>query len=121
MSSLLNRMKAIMENEGIKPKQLTEELGISNSSFTDWGKGKGTPSVVVLSKFATYFNVSLDYLVFGDIPSKDSLEFSNTADRELVVKFHSLPPECQQKLLGYVDGMLAVSKHTPTEDELLSV
>ena len=104
MSTLLERMKTIMDNEGIKPKQLTTELGISGSSFTDWSKGKGSPSVQVLSKFSQYFNVSLDYLVFGETKT---LEFSNSKDKELLTKFHSLTPECQLKLLGYIDGMLA--------------
>lgn len=121
MSALLDRMKAIMENEGIKPKQLTEELGISNSSFTDWSKGKGSPSVIVLTKFASYFHVSLDYLVFGDEFNQGSLEYSNSTDREVIVKFHSLPPEYQLKLLGYIDGMLAVIQHTSVEDERISV
>ena len=105
MSTLLDRMKAIMEKEGIKPAQLTQELGISKSSFTDWGKGKGSPSVAVLAKFASYFHVSLDYLVFGE---DFSLESSNNGNRELLDKFHSLTPEYQLKLLGYIDGMLAV-------------
>ena len=110
MSTLLNRMKSIMEKEGIKPKQLTEEFGISNSSFTDWSKGKGNPSVAVLAKFATRFNVSLDYLVFGKDSSEESLEFSNPEDKTLLAKFHSLPIDSQLKLLGYIDGMLAATK-----------
>ena len=100
--TLLDRMKALMEDEGIKARQLTEELGISNSSFTDWNKGKGSPSVAVLTKFATRFGVSLDYLVFG---KEHELEFSNKEDRELLAKFHSLPSEYQKQILGYIDGM----------------
>lgn len=122
MSMLLDRMRAIMEKEGIKPKQLTEEFGISNSSFTDWGKGKGTPSVAVLAKFSDRFNVSIDYLVRGDEVNLPCLEFSNASgqesvftanslplqDQELLDKFHSLPPEYQSKLIGYIDGMLTI-------------
>lgn len=107
MSTLLDRMKGIMENENIKPRQLTAELGISNSSFTDWGKGKGNPSVAVLTKFATRFHVSLDYLVFGEEPTLNSLDSSSKKDLELINKFHSLTPEYQSQLIGYIDGMLA--------------
>ena len=108
MSSLLERMRDIMDKEGITPKRLTETLGISNSSFTDWGKGKGSPSVMVLTKFAEYFNVSLDYLVFGnefDV-SKSDFSYVSAEDQELLNKFHSLPLEHQMKLMGYIDGML---------------
>lgn len=121
MSALLDRMKTIMDNEGIKPRQLTAELGISNSSFTDWGKGKGSPSVDALTKFADYFHVSLDYLVRGEENSIKTLDFSNPLDAELLDKFHSLTPECQLKLLGYIDGMLATMQKPSTDAKKLSV
>lgn len=105
MSTLLDRMKLIMEEHNVKPKQVTDELSVSVSSFTDWGKGKGTPSVAFLSKFATRFNVSLDYLVFGTNNKK--LEFSNPKTEELVKKFNSLTPEYQTQLIGYIDGILS--------------
>ena len=112
MSTLLERMKRIMENENIKPRQLTAELGISNSSFTDWGKGKGSPSVAVLTKFATYFHVSLDYLVFGKEQALNPLDTSSSKDKELITKFHSLSPECQTQLMCYIDGMMAATTST---------
>ena len=67
--TLLDRMISLMDEEGINARQLTEQLGISNSSFTDWKKGKGSPSVAVLSKFATRFNVSLDYQCCWKVPN----------------------------------------------------
>lgn len=111
--TLLSRMKAIMENEGIKARQLTEEFGISNSSFTDWGKGKGTPSVMVLSKFAKRFDVSLDYLVFGSEKENRILEYSNPVDREVLDKFHLLSRDNQLKLMGYIDGLLSATQSQP--------
>ena len=105
MSSLLNRMLSIMDQNDISPFQLTKEFGVSNSSFTDWKKGKGNPSLSFVEKFAIRFNVSLDYLVFGT--TSTSLDISN-ADRNLLDKFHSCSPEYQMKILSYIDGMLAV-------------
>ena len=65
MSDLLDRVRALMDRSGIKAKQLTDELGISNSSFSDWKKGKGSPSLDTVVKFSDYFHVSIDYLVHG--------------------------------------------------------
>lgn len=122
MSALLDRMKDIMAKEGIKPKQVAAELGISNSSFTDWNKGKGSPSVNALTKFADYFHVSLDYLVRGEeFSNPQTLDFSNLKDRELLEKFHKLTPELQLKLLGYIDGMLTAIPREDIENKKLSV
>lgn len=109
MSTLLDRMREIMDEEGIKPTQLTKEFGISVSSFTDWAKAKknGGPSVAVLAQFSERFNVSLDYLVFGK--ESNALEISNPTDKTLISKFHSLSFDNQMKLLGYIDGMLATT------------
>ncbi len=113
MSDLLDRVRALMDRSGIKAKQLTDELGISNSSFSDWKKGKGSPSLDTVVKFSDYFHVSIDYLVHGteftdgqkDTTSKH-LDFSNLLDKELLDKFHVLSPELQWKLLGYIDCLL---------------
>lgn len=122
MSTLLDRMKELMKQSGIKPKQLTAELGISNSSFTDWSKGKGSPSLDTVRKFADYFHVSIDYLVNGvEFSSHKTLEFSNPIDKELLEKFHSLTPELREKLIGYVDGMLAAMPKSENGEKRLLV
>ena len=65
MSDLLKRVYDLMEKAEIKPTQLSKELGMSTSTFSDWAKGKGSPSLKAVMQFAEYFDVSLDYLVYG--------------------------------------------------------
>ena len=97
-------------------------MGISNSSFTDWKKGKGHPSLETVKKIADYFNVSIDYLVNGEeFSGAIVLDFSNSEDKELLDKFHALSPELRAKLLGYIDGMLAAMPKTDNSEERLSI
>lgn len=128
MSALLERIRELMKQSGVKAKQLTAELGISNSSFTDWGKGKGSPSLDTVAKISDYFHVSIDYLVRGvefsgaqEHTESKQLDFSNPIDKELLDKFHSLTPELQWKLMGYIDGMLAMMPKTEEEQQKLSI
>ena len=65
MSDLLERVYRLMSKHDIKPTQLAKQLGMSTSTFTDWSKGKGSPSLKAVMQFAEYFDVSLDYLVYG--------------------------------------------------------
>jgi transcriptional regulator with XRE-family HTH domain len=114
MNPILDRLFALMEERGIKAKQVTTDLNLSNSSFTDWRKGKGSPGVEALTKMAEYFGVSLDYLILGKesesdfMTSQRALDFSSSIDAELIRKFNQLPAEYQSKVLSYIDGMLAV-------------
>lgn len=122
MSALLDRVKELIDQSNMTAKQLTVELGISNSSFTDWRKGKGSPSLDTVTKIADYFHVSIDYLVRGkEFSAPKQLDFSNPMDKELLDKFHNLTPELREKLLGYVDGMLAAMPKSEDGEKRLSV
>lgn len=114
-----------MDERNLKPAQITRELGISGSSFTDWKKGKGSPSLDVVVKFADYFNVSLDYIVRGvdfKNPNVDnSLEISNSREQKCLKKFRKLTPELQDRLLIYADGMIAAMPDDEYGEKRLSV
>lgn len=117
--TLLDRLNELKNQSGLNAKQLTSELGISNTAFTDWNKGKGSPSLDAVIKFADYFNVTIDYLVYGKDTTDQTvkLDFSNKADIELLEKFHELPPELRNKLITYLDGMLAAISASASKDE----
>ena len=125
MSTLLDRIKELMNDRQINARQLTSELGISSSSLTDWNKGKSSPSLDAVIKISDYFDVSIDYLVHGKntptIRELDSsvhnLDFSNHIDIDLLKKFHQLTPGLQEKLLAYADGMLAAMPRQQTSSE----
>lgn len=120
MSDLLKRVYDLMEKAEIKPTQLSKELGMSTSTFSDWAKGKGSPSLKAVMQFSEYFNVSMDYLVYGkdhEASSASVLEFSNSEDEELLRKFHLLPPELRQKAVGYIEGMVSVMPKPASEGE----
>ena len=121
MNPILERLYELMHERHTNAKRVCEELGLSNSAFTDWKKGKAKPGVEALTKLAAYFNVTLDYLILGkeDAPNPDAppvvverviysgLDSSNPVDNELCGKFHRLSPENQGKVMAYMDGMLA--------------
>ncbi len=122
MSDLLKRVYALMEKAEIKPTQLAKELGMSTSTFSDWARGKGSPSLKAVMQFSEYFNVSLDYLVYGksyEASSTSVLEFSNSEDEELLKKFHLLPPELRQKAVGYIEGMISTMPKPEGKERLL--
>ena len=124
--TIVDRLISLMDEHNLKPAQITRELEISGSSFTDWKKGKGSPSLEVAVKFADYFKVSLDYIVRGEDfknpVSDNSLDISNAKERQCLKKFKKLSPELQDKLLIYADGMIAAMPiDDGYEEERLSV
>ncbi len=111
MSDLLKRIHRLREQQGIKPTNLAKQLGMSSSTFTDWGNGKGSPSLKAVIQFAEFFGVSTDYLIYGKEHSNSSItEFSNPEDKALLDAFHSLTPELKVKATAYIEGMAATLK-----------
>lgn len=117
MTDLLKRVYKLMEREDIKPTQLAKTLNMSTSTFTDWSKGKGSPSLKAVMQFAEYFGVSIDYLVYGKEQTDSVLEISNAEDENLLDKFHQLPMDLRQKAIGYIEGMLSSLPKQSTREE----
>lgn len=118
MSDLLDRIHWLIRKNGLKPTQLAKMLGMSTSTFTDWNNGKGSPSLKAVMQFAEYFDVSLDYLVYGKEKSEQKImEFSNPEDEALLDAFHKLTPELRMKASGYIEGMAATMSAPASEED----
>lgn len=57
------RIKELVATEKITCYVLAKELGIHQSTITNWLNGKKEPSIESLWKLADYFDVSVDYLI----------------------------------------------------------
>lgn len=82
---MLDRILALLKENGITAKKLTSDLEISNSSVSDWKKGS-KPSCDVVVKLAKYFGVSTDYILLGEKSISISQE-----DQDILKLFHQLP------------------------------
>lgn len=61
-SILYQRIKALCKRKGISIAKLESELGFGNASIKKW-KDTSSPSVDKIIKVASYFDVSVDYLL----------------------------------------------------------
>ena len=114
------RLRELIKERGITITALAKELKISRQSVSQYINGSAYPNIERLFMIARFFDVSIDYLVYGaEFSSKAKLEFSSREDRDLLKKYHELPPDLQGKLLGYMDGLLsAVQQQVPGEEKL---
>ena len=65
------RLALLRKSKGLSMSALGELLGVSDEAVRLMERGKRSPSFEVLISIATYFDVSLDYLVGrSDDPSR---------------------------------------------------
>lgn len=57
------RLKELRLQHGFSQVELSEQIGIKQSSYSDWENGKCKPNYGGLEKIADFFGVSLDWLV----------------------------------------------------------
>ncbi len=66
------RLITLRENSGISQQQLAEAVGVTRQSLSLYEQSKRTIDIDLLSRIATYFNVTSDYLLgLSDTPSPD--------------------------------------------------
>lgn len=70
----------LCNERNIKPNLLAKELGISSGILTRWKSGS-LPNTDTLIKISNYFNVSIDYLIYGE---KLSIEMQKDENAVLV-------------------------------------
>lgn len=65
------RLKELRKQAHLTQVQIAEKLGIGQSSYADWERGKKKPTQENLVKIAQVFNVSIDYLI-GNFSEKNT-------------------------------------------------
>lgn len=119
---ILDRLNLLQQQSGMNKKEVAKATGISLNAFTAWNKGDTKPGLKPLIKISKYFNVSLDWLVFGDdAPNNDleniiKLDFSSQTEKELIDKFRKLPDNYQKNVLAYIDGIASTLPKTESDD-----
>lgn len=119
---VIDRLNLLQQQSGMNQKDLARDIGLSLSIFTIWNKGTAKPGLKQLVKIAQYFNVSLDWLVFGEDTPNNDLEnvikpdFTNPVEKELINKFRELPDNYQKNVLAYIDGIASTLPKTESDD-----
>lgn len=65
MQTIYERIEALIKQQKMTKKAFCEELKISTGNFGDWKRNISAPSARKLIEIASYFNVSLDWLMTG--------------------------------------------------------
>lgn len=100
---------SILKERRINQKTFASAIGASQGNVTDWKKGRSNPSTEVLSRIASYLNVSVDYLL-GQEPSA-GMELSPD-EEEFLSLFRQLDPVAQKKIEDYAHDLIASGKYT---------
>ena len=75
------RLKYLRKNKGLSQQKMADFLGISRQGYGKYEDGRSEPDHKTLIKIATYFNVTVDYLL-GKANESDE---SNESDKNAII------------------------------------
>lgn len=73
----------LLQSYGVTPYKVSKETGVSQSTLSDWKKGKITPKSDTMKKIADYFGVSVDYLMTGKEKEGGEKHYLNNETAEI--------------------------------------
>ena len=89
----LSNILDLLKEKNRSQKSLTDFLGISNSTFTDWKSGRNKSYNKYLPQIAEFFDVSVDYLL-GKTDQKTPVSpFDDGQMQECIVLYRGGKPQ----------------------------
>lgn len=60
---MYERYVELRDKKGVTDYRVSEDTGITRSTFTDWKNGRSAPKAEKLLLLAKYFDVPIEYLI----------------------------------------------------------
>jgi transcriptional regulator with XRE-family HTH domain len=103
-----NRIRELREEKRMTQVRLSIELEITQETISAYESGKHYPSVAILIRMASIFNTSCDYILGLTSQRNNSIPSNLGATEQLLLlNFRKLPERRQERLLAYLEGLLA--------------
>lgn len=97
------RLKSLRKEKNVTQNDVAELLGVTRQGYAKYENGIGEPDIETIDKLATYFDVTVDYLIgrsdFKDYTASDQEDFLRFKDDpELQRWFYELPKSKEEDL-----------------------
>ena len=116
------RLKQLRKSNGITQEQLAAIIGVERSSVGKYeGRSQTIPSDDVKYRIAEYFGVTVDYLMgYTDNPKPARSDSHYTETENALIKdFRALNEEGQQKVIDYIDDLIASGRYIKNHSVLM--
>jgi transcriptional regulator with XRE-family HTH domain len=117
---LADNLKRLRKKQGWSQTQLAEQIGSQLSHVNRIETGKYNPSLDVVQKLASVFDVSIDYLVSNTEDDFKEVRIEDKSLLERVKLIDSLDKEDKSALIRVIDSMLTKKKilHLITQENI---
>lgn len=97
-----NNLKNLRELNNVTQSELAEYLKVSRPTVAGYETKNRQPDFERLEKIATYFDVTIDYLITGLDLEPNAPVNENTLDQEVKISYQQLSVDSKQEVLKYI-------------------
>jgi len=76
----------LLQSFGVSAYKVAKDTGVTQSTLSDWKRGRSTPKAENMKKLADYFKVSVDYLMTGEEMEGGEKYYLNDKTAEMAQK-----------------------------------
>lgn len=110
------RLRTLRKEHNLTQKTLAEHLNYGYTAISNYESGKNKPSINDLKKIASFFNVSLDYLLCVNDIRNPYIENASMSDFDYFKSlFFQLDDYRKKDLFSFLQWLLYRQKNEPTE------
>jgi transcriptional regulator with XRE-family HTH domain len=84
-----SNLKRYMEENGKTRKDVSEAIGVSYFTFTDWVNGKKFPRMDKVEKLAEYFGILKSDLIEKRNPERESMQKKNDTLSDIILRMRT--------------------------------
>lgn len=87
----------LLQKYGVTAYKVSKETGITQSTLSDWKRGRSTPKTENMKKIADYFGVTVEYLMTGkNEPKEKAPELTARDERDIAKDLDRIMEEIQK-------------------------
>lgn len=103
-------LRTLRKQRNLSQSQLGQILNYGYTAISNYENGRNEPSLSDIKKIASFFHVSIDYLVgTSSIENASEMEILSPPLRRLVTLYPSLNEQQQYLINSYIDIFLSVT------------
>ena len=115
----MNRIREIREQRNISMKAAAEGIGIKYTTYIGYEKMEREPNSELLVKIASFFAVTVDYLICRvDYNNYSTSPIFSNEESEMISLYRRLDHDDQLIINGEIRGMLKCDKYKQDEENV---
>lgn len=101
------RLRELREAKHINQQKLAMELNVTQAAISKYELGLSAPDIDMLKNMASYFRVSVDYLIgFSDNPIQCTKSDLSADESEIINMYRHMTDIQKASAQGYMRGLL---------------